>query len=242
MKKPVEIEKTFRCVDVDFTHLEKTENVNWISRTQRGEIYTVKGVPSSELDVLIVPEIDTLVRIIDIGLKSGKYNGRKRRRITIRNVPYHQAPEECRGFWVDLASDNSTVIINIGNWNETHGRFRHILNSDNNLAAIVRWHFSRYYKMLSESDVEEVETNFSQQVIKGDYTLAEANRLASRLLYRAATQLGYRKLPLREQKRLGLNGQWHSEVEYAAAQNKIQKSKYSPTGCSEYTLSISNNK
>jgi hypothetical protein len=56
MKKPIEKIATYRRVNLDVSGLEETENSNWISRTQRGVVYTIKGVPSSDLDILIVPE------------------------------------------------------------------------------------------------------------------------------------------------------------------------------------------
>ena len=233
MKKPVEIISTYRLVSLDTNGLEKTETANWISRTQRGIVHTVKGVPSTVLDILIVPPIDGLVQVVDLCKKSGKYDGAIRHRITVRNVPSHQAPTECVGLWFDL--ENSVAVIHLGEQEFRFGRYRSRLDSRDHIKNIVRWHYSRYYKMLSEYDVDVVEAQFTEEILLGDYTLAEANRLASRLLYRAARECGYRKLTKREQLRLGLQGQWHTEAEYAAAQQKYQV-RYSPTGAGEYTL------
>lgn len=236
MKKPIEIINTYRLVSIDTSNLEETETVNWISRTQRGVVHTVRGVPSSDLDVLIVPQIEGLLQVVDLCKKTGKYNGEIRNRITVRNVPANQAPTKCVALWFDL--DGATAIIHLGEQVFRFGRYRSLLDSNSDLKHIVRWHYNRYYQILSEHDVLVVEAEFCQTITSGEYTLAEANRLASRLLYSQARQNGYRKLTKREQLRLGLSGQWHTEAEYASAQNKFA-GKYSPTGCSEYTLEIS---
>lgn len=220
MKKPVEIISTYRLVSLDTDGLEKTETANWISRTQRGIVHTVKGVPSTVLDILIVPPIDGLVQVVDLCKKSGKYDGAIRHRITVRNVPSHQAPTECVGLWFDL--ENSVAVIHLGEQEFRFGRYRSRLDSRDHIRNIVRWHYNRYYKMLSEHDVVETENQFAEEVLHGDYTLAEANRLASRMLYRAARECGYRKLTRREQSRLGLSGQWQPESVYADAQQKYQ--------------------
>jgi hypothetical protein len=238
MKKPIEKIATYRCVDLDVSGLEETKSVNWISRTQRGIVYTIKGVPSSDLDILIVPEQECMVRVLDLGLKVGKYGG-NRHRITVRNVPLHQAYGlSCVAVWFELSDANA--VIHIGDDAYTFGRYRTDLDSSSNLEKIIRWHYSRYYRMLSENDVRATEVEFRDIVESSSMTLAEANRLASRLLYRVARRCGYRKLTLREQRKLGLSGQWHSEAEYAAAHNRIQSSKYSPTGASEYSLRAAN--
>jgi len=238
MKKPIEKIATYRCVNLDVSGLEETENSNWISRTQRGVVYTIKGVPSSDLDILIVPEQDGMVRVLDIGVKTGKYGG-NRNRITVRNVPLHQTYGlPCVAVWFELLGAHA--VIHIGDDTYTFGRYRTDLDSSSNLEKIIRWHYSRYYRMLSESDVRATEVEFRDIVESSSMTLAEANRLASRLLYRIARGSGYRKLTLREQRKLGLVGQWHPEAEYAAAHNRIQSSKYSPTGASEYSLRAAN--
>jgi hypothetical protein len=111
MSKPIEKIATYRCVDLDVSGLEETKSVNWISRTQRGIVHTIKGVPSSDLDILIVPEQEGTVRVLDLGLKVGKYGG-NRHRITVRNVPLHQAYGlSCVAVWFELSDANTVIHI-----------------------------------------------------------------------------------------------------------------------------------
>lgn len=234
--KPVKVNYRARLTNLDMSDMEATENFSWLSRTQRGRIYTVRGVPSSVLTILIIDNSDDIpdnyVRVIELGRKKMKYGG-TRSHVTVRYVPPHQAPTVCVAAYVDIKDSTATVYI--GDKVYAFGRYQHTLDVNNNLGKIVRWHYSRYYKMLAEHDIVCTENDFRNQIIAGKYTLAEANRLASRLLYRTARDAGYRKLTNREQSRLGLKGQWHSEAEYSSAQQKYQ-GRYSATGAGEYTL------
>jgi hypothetical protein len=240
MSKTVIVSYRGRLTDIDLENLEPTESVSWLSRTQCGRIYTVKGVPSSELDILLVDRTDEIpadhVAVIELGKKEGKYGG-LRSRLTVRYYPPHQAPSCCVAVWFVL--QGNIAEVHVGDHMTVFGRYEHILNTDNDLKHIVRWHYSRYYQMLSESDVESVEANFCNLVTQTEHTLAEANRLASRLLYRSARDSGYRKLTKREQLRLGMSGQWHSESEYATAQAAYSNGKFHASGTSEYSREIS---
>lgn len=234
-KKPVEILDRYRLTDYSdlVLSLEATEDTVWISKTQRGRRYTIRGVPGNIVDVVIVDELNSdLIPVLEVCDKIGKFDGALRKRFTIRGLPRHQAPATCVFATIDLGDYVATFRCgDEKNW-EFSG-WRSDLDVSSDLGGIVRWHYDRYYRFLSTADVEAVEEEFKNAGSWG--TLAEANRLASRMLYKVARDQGWHKLTLREQQRLGLRGQWHNDAEYSEAQEQYQ-GRYSPTGCGDYTL------
>lgn len=238
MKKPVIVDKTFRLGALDLENLEPTESTVWLSKTQQGRIYTLRGVPSSQLDIVIVDPIDGLVQIVDLCRKIGKFDESIGQRITVRNVPAHQAPTQCVALYFTL--NESTAFVNVGEEKFLFGRYKSKLDNPDKVGNIVRWHFSRYYTFLCETDVKEIEQYFSYEILNGSYTLAEANRLASRMLYQRARETGFRKLTKREQLRLNLYGQWHTESEYAEAQKNFSNGKFHASGTGIYTRESAN--
>jgi hypothetical protein len=238
MKKPVIIDRTYRLISLDTENLEITENQIWLSKTQRGSIYTLRGVPSSQLDIVIVNPIEGMVQIVDLCRKIGKFDERIRQRITIRNVPAHQAPIQCVAVY--FALDDQKAFVHVGQEKFEFGRYRHKLDNPDRVGNIVRWHFSRYYTFLCEAYISEVEKEFTRKMLNGSYTLAEANRLASRMLYRKARESGFRKLTKREQLRLSLSGQWHTEAQYAEAQKVFSNGKFHASGTGLYTRKCAN--
>lgn len=107
-------------------------------------------------------------------------------------------------------------------------------------AAIVMWHWTRYYRHLPH----DVATSVAAEWVADEWathsarwTLAEANRSASRALYRASRDEGWRKLTQRERRALGLPdsaGQWHRADSLSAAGRK-----WASSGCGQYTLESS---
>jgi predicted nucleotidyltransferase len=206
MKKPVTIIAQYRCLDFDDTNIEYTKKCAWLSKTQCGIIATVKGVPSSILDLLIVVDkpIEDYVRVIELAHKEGKYDGEIRKRLTFRYMPQHQAPLQCVAVWVECT--DAIASVHIGNDVYKFGRWKSELDHPEKIEKIVRWHFDRYYKFLNNTDIQCIAKDLVMEVITGKCTLAEANRIASRLLYKCARDQGFRKLTKREQLRLGLSG------------------------------------
>lgn len=97
------------------------------------------------------------------------------------------------------------------------------------------WHWTRYYQHLDHAIAESVAaewtlTEWAQEAPR--WTLAEANRSASRALYRASREAGFRKMTLRERLRLGMaadSGQWHRTDHLPTAEGSV-------TGCGQATL------
>ena len=100
------------------------------------------------------------------------------------------------------------VIWEGGQWLRTWPCLRSNL-LDYDLPAIVLWHWNRYYHFLSYEDAKALADAFesSHPAVRG-LTLAEANRAASRDLYRLARDLGWRKLTLREANKYQLPAGW----------------------------------
>ncbi len=126
----------------------------------------------------------------------------------------HQAVDD--GIAVDAShAADSTLTVAVlwqgGYWSETWGVLRSSL-ADYDLAAIVMWHRERYYGFLPYDEARLLADSFeARNPGLRSLTLAEANRLASRDLYRLARDLGWRKLTLRERTRYGFGadcGQW----------------------------------
>ena len=73
------------------------------------------------------------------------------------------------------------------------------------------WHWRRYYTHLTNADeIAELADRWAiaYEFQAQDWTLAEANRSASRELYHYARNEGWRKLTLRERDKLGASVQW----------------------------------
>jgi hypothetical protein len=242
MKKPIEIQKIFRCTDFDMANMEELEEWHWLSKTQCAQRWAIKGVATSTIDFYIVDRLyncsipEDHVQIIELSKKKGKYDHTERDHVCVRFVPAHQAPTQCISVSIDATDTNAFLIV--GEKRYTYFRFRKFeVKNPDHLEGIVRWHFDRYYRFLNDCDIKSVVSQLEEYLSNNvDITLAALNRVASRLLYRCARENGFRKLTKREQLRLRLSGQWHTEAQYADAQNKIQCSYYSPTGESEYSL------
>lgn len=198
---------------------ESTSREVWISKLVKGSVVGLPGVSTGDLDIIIaddfvIPQNVKDVQVCEVMEKIGKFDGAMRIRICLRRLPGHQTnnlpvvdlviPEEnaipCT---VKVQSEGSDI------WLYKFVRYSHTLTDPQKAGNIIKWHWSRYYNFLQHSDITDLEMTFHCQVL--NLTLSEANRLASRLLYARARELGWSKLTLREQKRFGLSGQWHRE-------------------------------
>lgn len=75
---------------------------------------------------------------------------------------------------------------------------------------ILMWHWRNFYSVpIPEQDALALSNEFVHILTVDSITkLNEANRVASRMLYRLARQLGWRKLSTREQKKKGIDVPW----------------------------------
>jgi hypothetical protein len=155
--------------------------------------------------------------VVDVSDKAGRYDEKIRRRYTVRWVPYNQAVRFPVGVFEIRFPGNGTIArVRVGNNEvEEFDKFRSILNADDDLENIITWHKERYFRFLPEEALDELKHTFRVELVGGSpRTIAEANRLAGRMLYEAARERGWHKLTKREQRKIGLEGQWHHDVVY----------------------------
>jgi hypothetical protein len=221
--------------------LESTERVVHLSPRTRGAVYALRGVASSELDIVVTDDVDVPrdirdVIVLEISRKAGKYDGAERDRLLLRRLPSHQARELVRAELCVSSGDGCVFVAVVEHpggelervgWRREYRQWTHVLADTERAGDIVIWHWQRYYRFLDEGEVRAIADGFGDEAV--GMTLAEANRLASRRLYALARECGWRKLTLREQAAWGLDGQWHPESRVAAARG-------SRTGVGEHTV------
>lgn len=220
--------------------LEITKDVVWLSRASRFDRRTIRGVPAKRVDVLVQEGFAGGLAIVEVARKAGRFDGAARDRITIRDAatrinPRHATTlgEQMRRMGLiaggarvfplsfERSDDGCYCRLTIGDpadpcWHKEWGSLRWTPESSADLRRIVEWHASRYYRHLSDDQVDDACAMFVSGA-RTIGTLAERNREASRALYEVARQAGWRKLTLREQGRLGLTGQWHRDEVVLAA-------------------------
>lgn len=229
--KSREITKVFACI-VDSrtrTLIENFESCResvWLSKTCCCTRGGLRGVPTKRVDVCIDDRIrngDAMdyrdVWEFTVVRKAGRYDGSQRDRLTLRVQHGHvvrDTHELCVVNVVELPdSYRVDVVTELGvvRWTREYPRLRSDL-SDHDPERIVMWHWTRYYRHLEHAVAEQTAkewamTEWARESV--GWTLAEANRSASRALYRASRDEGWRKLTLRERVKLGVTGnaQWH---------------------------------
>jgi len=211
--------------------LVPTDDWVMLGKHSSGRRHTVKGIPGKRLDVIVEelsrPNQDGWV--LEIGTKEGRFDGAVRVRLCIRrhnpgiqHMDLVPVSWETDGPAVRLVVDGETIFQDI--------RIQTTLEAYN-LQRIVMWHWRRYYQMLPEDRVRQIAATFElEHRGRSDWGLAEANRAASRILYRLARAAGWRKLTLREQGVCGVTGQWHREEDL----DRVRPGHRS--GCGEETL------
>lgn len=215
------------------TCIEKTEDRVWLSRTVCCDRYTLRGVPAKRLDVIVQQGLDlTGPCLVEVVTKAGRFDGATRPRISVRednpSIPSERGSISCSwaedGIRIDVTRQAGPAWC----WEGVPLRSQ---MDDYCPARLVTWHWTRYYQHIPyEPDVRALAESF--QIVPGE-TLAEANRRASRDLYRLARDLGWRKLTLRDQQRYGLEGrQWHREEAVAVA---MAERKYPRDGVGQWT-------
>lgn len=182
----------------------------------------LRGASASALDVVALPSTNWAVpALIEVTQRTGSYDGRARWRVCVRDVRRSGSdgyePGELR---LDYEAPNVRLLVDVG------GRYtlesapitvftRASVCTREGLDRLVGWHWRRYYTHLSHEAVVEVTALMVAEIgAAPDTSLGEANRLASRLLYRASRERGYSKLTRRERERLGLPDDrqwWHRD-------------------------------
>lgn len=183
--------------------LEYTSDIVHLSKTVRAARATIIGVPAKRVDVLVDVNPEQ-IGAMQVVTKRGRFDAAERPRITLRRWdPSNALPKG--ELWVTVSDTQVSLDVAsaLGTWTLTEQRLRSDL-VNYNPARLVMWHYRRYYGFLPHADVTQVANSFD---IRDCRTLAEANRKASRELYRLARELGWYKLTLREKMALGLSAE-----------------------------------
>jgi len=226
-----EIERVCACI-MDYsdvgqlqTRLESMRDDVWLSKTCCCTRHGMRGVPTKRLDVLIDQRLEANEEVHPKGCiefsvvrKSGRYDGAKRDRLAMR-MQHAAACAELERCYLSIAEVHDSfridVVTELGvvRWTREYPRLRSDL-AEYDPERLVMWHWTRYYQHLEHAVAEQtakqwVLTDWAQ--FASGWTLAEANRSASRALYRASREEGWRKLTLRERTKLSITGnaQWH---------------------------------
>lgn len=207
--------------------LESTERRVHLSPRVSGGVFAVKGVASSDIDVVVSDEVENprdsqQMLVLDVSKKAGKYDGSERDRLLFRRMPAGQAVQLSPAELL-VTYDTPGVLIQVycGDelvWYSMYRQWTHALTNKEQAGNIVIWHWTRYYQHVPEVEMRSLASAFLAMV-EGK-TLAEANRLASRELYALSRNAGWRKLTLREQVAWDLQGQWHRDEEVLKAKAK----------------------
>lgn len=228
--------------------LERTQDRVWLSKTESCLRYTIRGIPAKRTEFSVTETIDpdrTLV--LEIAEKTGHYNGSVRIVYTLRNwSPQQMSYSDSSNrlvfvgkngrLMLSLTEGEATIICawNDGGWTETYQRLRSDLTGYD-FAAVVIWHWRRYYHHLNYNDARLLADGFlSLHPECVSLTLAEVNRLASRELYTLSTELGWKKLTDRDRKRINM-ANLHSWVYKDEYYSMLPIRQPSSTGCGEYT-------
>lgn len=238
--------------------LERTEDCVHVGK-ETCDRYTLRGVPARLIDVLVTRRLDLSQPdadneffrplVVEIGRKAGRFDGAERWRLCLRlwSSRQNQWADEQNvmhpvhvGGTLAVAAVPNAVVVTVawadGSWVQVFPALRSDL-AQYDLRKIVLWHYERYYRFLAYADAEALANSFeaSHPELR-TLTLAEANRLASRDLYRLARDLGWRKLTQREQTALRMDSQWVRGEEAAerAAQMGLSRQCYR-TGAGQYT-------
>jgi len=224
------------------SHCESSEDAVWIgakraARPQRLRRWFLRGVPGKQLDLALLEEWDGESRCaIEIGRKAGKYGGERWQLVFRHWYAGDKQPLPSGTLMLSPDEDSRWAAVAAswqgGSWMECFERLQTDL-SDYDPKAIVLWHWRHYYSV-PLSAVEDLDSLIAEflLVLRPSDTLAQANRLASRILYRVAVDKGWRKLTARDQERFRMTGQWHLAD---AVQQRRADMGY-PSGAGQYTI------
>jgi hypothetical protein len=119
--------------DFDFEPLERTVH---LAPTLSGRVFAIRGIASSDIDVVITDDFATPrdnrdVPVIIVAKKNGKFDGSVRDRILMRRFPGHQVKELSYGCLIaDQYSTELDLAVISGNerlWATTYRVWTHEL-------------------------------------------------------------------------------------------------------------------
>ena len=229
--------------------IEGGHRITHLSKSCACSVHTLRGTPAKFLTI----NIDRRLAPGDpcrceINTKKGRYDLAERWVITFRLYDPKTEPKtregsvrwkECPHSWLLTAQWDDG-----GKWSMTFRRLTSDVDRTDPVTLrkmLIAHAFGAngggggYFHHLPEDEVQGAANEFVGAVIENpQWTRAEVYQCAGRILYRVSRSLGWRKLTLRERKKLGIEdgGQWRHESDLAEI--------YSQTGCGEYTLRAAN--
>ena len=220
--------------------LERTEDVVRVGRSAVCRRHTIRGVPGRVVDVLVAEDLRDPARadlriVTQVARKAGRYDGAMRDRITVRRWSAHQADRLTRAD-IAVTMTGERVTVAIGGWSATYRALPADLDR-RSLARVMMWHWRRYYSHLDDGDeiralADEWEQEVRELGLDERWTLAEANRAASRRLYEISRERGWRKLDARQRARYDAPAMWVTDEWIARRRAELGH----PTGASEASL------
>lgn len=226
----------------------------WVTSTERLRIHTLRGVPGSQVDVLLPDETPEGIYVCEIGLKTGSYDHNKRWRIAIRTWPRENITEKnpsgkypSRGsIFVEEEGDHLILIAKWfpgGIWAQSFRQLQYT-PAPGDRQGILLHHWKNWFKFLPEEDVRQTAAMWNALPHTQNATdIVVLNRTASAALYDLAISLGWRKLTVREKRRLGLaddSQQWHRAD--GLLLTRAAEKELTPTGCGQHTLDAARGK
>jgi hypothetical protein len=205
MSKTFKVQHRVRIENDDlafYSELEKMEDKVWISSTCRCERYSLIGVPSNKIDILIEEDL-LFPACLEIGSKEGRYDGNYRTRLTFRSIHPGMIMDEAALLW-ERGRNFMFYLFVKGEkiWTGNYAQLRWEADGPEVIRQCLGWHCSRYYKHLFEegdSLLDSLAALIHLEHPDGwKRPLASINRLVSRYLYRESRHLGWRKLTKRE--------------------------------------------
>lgn len=216
--------------------LEPTESYVWLSKTQRLQKYSIKGVPLNKIDVLW--DGTTEQCWCEVGRISGQYDKHVKDRITLRAIPTVGSGNKAKCFSAknqqeeaqgklkvevkEVVNTNDRKLVvklftveDVLAWEGGYHLLRVGTNSETP-AKILMWHYGKWFRHLAVEHHQEVVLVADSWVPVSD-SLASQNREAERVLYNLSTSLGFVKLPKKVRDRLGIDPlhtkQWYTQTQ-----------------------------
>jgi hypothetical protein len=200
----------------------------WVNSIERLRVCTLVGVPGKYLDLLL-PEVTPLPMIaVEIGVKLGSFDGAKRWRITFRSWNKESAEGKTPNFSnpgrgklsIEEDEPDYTALLarwySGGIWAASFPRLRYLIDERTDLLGIFMHQAKSWFPFLLRNHGEDVrqagEVWAALPFIQGCKDLVVLNRTASAALYDLASNMGWRKLTLRDKRRYGLTDNspsWH---------------------------------
>ena len=226
-----------------------SERYTWVSNTERLRIHTFKGVPGKHLDILLPDQETSPFTVCEIGVRTGCFDGKKRWRLTFRSwkvqnteghKPSHGYPDKGKLLIEENNTDHVALIAlwyEGGMWAQQFPRLRYLVDNRTDLVAIFLNQWKDWYKFIPGEDARQAaELWAALPHTKSQDDIVVLNRTASSALYDLATNMGWRKLTLKDRERIGLGPESQQWQRVERVDQLRLESTSNASGCGDYTV------